>query len=76
MGLRFEIGDWDWGLGLRLGIGLGIWIGNSNSEFGLGIGGPVQRAFEVGPAENSGVLKSGFFYFGLKFWPIDPILVL
>ena len=32
---------------------------------------PGPEGLEVGPAENSGALKSGFFYFGLKFWPLN-----
>ena len=30
---------------------------------------PGPEGLEVGPAENSGALKSGFFYFELKFGP-------
>ena len=32
---------------------------------------PGPEGLEVGPAENFGALKSGFFYFGLKFWPLN-----
>ena len=38
--------------------------------------GPCPEALKIGPVENSGASKSGFFYFGLKVWPenqgLDP----